>query len=661
MSIFNFTKNISKYRLNRKTLNELEFDEASPFANYDAERVFRGSEHIDQYSRIASFLIIGFIGILLIQTFKLQVIERKNFAALAENNRIKEITKVADRGVIYDRNGNVLAKNNAIFDLVAIPQEISKDENQLKTLAREISQISGRDEAAIYSSLVKVNRNMFHSELILENINASQAIAFEISKDKMSGVEVRNNAARIYPDAEYFSQIIGYTGRIGPNDLKIDGQYESADFIGKSGLEYFYEKEMRGEKGIEKSEVDSRGKVIFVVDKKNTVAGKNLILSIDGSLQKKLQDALSDGIKKIYGGKYHGEGAAALALDPRNGKILAIVSLPTYDNNAFINPDSKADRAAILSDPGSPMLNRSISGLYPPGSTIKSVMGAAALSEGVVSEKTIINDEGAITVAYRGAITYFRGWNRAGLGPMNIISAIAKSSDIYFYTVGGGYGNFGGLGADKIAEYFKKFNLGEKLGIDLPGEVSGFVPSKDWKLEKEGSPWTIGNTYHLSIGQGYLLTTPLQVASWTSVFANGGTIYKPEIVDKIANGDTNEIESEIPPKPIKTNLVEKKYIDIVKRGMREVVLNGTAGSLKEVPVPVAGKTGTAQYMTKEGEKTHSWFTSFAPYDNPEIVLTVLIEGGGEGSSTAVPIVKDVLTWYFGGKKDEPKQELGTAN
>lgn len=652
MPIFKIIKNFSKYRLKRKTANELEFEETSPFANIDSNRVFRGSEYIDQYARAASFLVIGLIGILLIQTFKLQVIDRKKFLALAEDNRVKEVAKVADRGVIYDRGGNILAKNSAIFDLVAIPPEISKDENRLAAMAREIALIADENETEILGTLHKVSVNAFRSELILENIDVAQAIAFEINKEKFPGIEVRNNAARIYFDAEYFSQIIGYTGRVSANDLKSDERYEPSDFIGKTGLEYFYEKEMRGAKGVEKAEVDVRGRVILIIDKKNTEAGKNLILSIDGALQKKLQDALSGQIKKIYGAKHNSVGAAAVALDPRTGKILAMVSLPTYNNNIFVNPSVKNDRGAILTDPSSPMVNRVISGTYPPGSTIKPVMAAAALSEGVVNEKTVINDEGAISVVYRGIITYFRGWNLAGLGPMNVISAIAKSSDIYFYTVGGGYENFVGLGADKIGEYFKKFNLGEKLGIDLPGEVGGLVPAKKWKKTEFGEDWNLGNTYHLSIGQGYLLVTPLQVALWTSVFANGGTLYNPEIVDKITNGDTNNIEQEILPKVINNNLADKKYIDIVRRGMREAVLNGTAGSLKEVSVPIAGKTGTAQYMTKEGEKTHSWFTSFAPFDNPEIVLTILIEGGGEGSSTAVPIAKDVLDWYFSGKDSE---------
>lgn len=642
----------TKYRLKRKTANELEFEEASPFAGAASDKVFRGSERIDQYARIASFLIFGLIGILLIQTFKLQIIDRKKFLALAEDNRIREVAKAADRGVIYDRGGNILAKNSAIFDLVAVAPEISKDESRLAALAREIALIAGKDEAEILGVLRKARENAFRSELILENINAAQAIAFEINKEKFPGIEVRNNAARIYSDAEYFSQIIGYTGRVSISDLKSEERYEPSDFIGKTGLEYFYEKEMRGVKGVEKAEVNTQGRVISIIDKKNAEAGKNIILSIDGALQKKLQDALIGEIKKIYGLKHKNGGAAAVALDPRTGKILAMVSLPTYDNNIFVNPGAKDDRGAILTDPASPMLNRAISGTYPPGSTIKPIMAAAALSEGIVNEKTVINDEGAITVVYRGTVTYFRGWNLAGLGPMNIISAIAKSSDIYFYTAGGGYGNFIGLGVDKIGKYFKKFNLGEKLGIDLPGETGGLVPGKEWKKTEFGEDWNLGNTYHLSIGQGYLLATPLQVALWTSVFANGGALYVPEIVDKITNGETNNIEQEIPPKVIDNNLADKKYIDIVRRGMREAVLNGTAGSLKEVSVPVAGKTGTAQYTTKEGEKTHSWFTSFAPFDNPEIVLTILIEGGGEGSSTAVPVAKDVLDWYFSGKDSE---------
>jgi penicillin-binding protein 2 len=467
----------------------------------------------------------------------------------------------------------------------------------------------------------------------------------------LRGVEARRNAIRSYVDAKYFSQIIGYTGRVSSNELLLSSDYEPADFIGKAGLESFYESDLRGKKGVEKMEIDAGGKIIATLSKIDAESGNNLVLSIDGDLQKKLQDLLEFHAQKAQQRNNYQGGAAAIALDPRNGKILALASLPTYDNNKFVNPSSKAEREAILNNTNSPLLNRVIGGRYPPGSTIKPIMGIVALAEGIIDKNTIIEDKGVISVPEYNGVRNFFGWNRSGLGPVNVISAIAKSSDIFFYTVGGGFGKFTGLGVDKIAEYLEKFNLGKKLGIDLPGETEGVVPTKAWKLARTDGkyPWTIGDTYNLSIGQGYLLTTPLQVASWTEVVANGGVLYKPRLVDKITSGDNNEVIKEIPTVIITDKIADKKYIEISRQGMREAVLGGSAAALRDLPFAAAGKTGTAEFINKGKELTHSWFTSFAPYDNPEIVLTVLIEGGGEGSTTAVPIAKEILSWYFGEK------------
>jgi len=638
-----FTKNLLKYRVRKKDKSDLEFDESTPFFSANTDKVYSDNEIINRYSKKISFFVFILTGLLLAQTFKMQIIDRGKFLLLAENNRIKEITLPADRGVIYDKKGNILVKNEAIFDLVATPKELPSDQNELNKLINILSAFTARDPGEISKKLEKFNRSSVHPELFLENIDVTSAIGIETSREKLPGIQIRRNAIRNYPDAKYFSQLVGYTGRVTADDLKLNGEYESADFIGKDGLEVFYEDQLKGKRGIQKAEVDAGGNTISILNNTNIEEGKNLILAIDGDLQKKLQDLLEVEMKKSRNVNNKG-GAVGIALDPRNGKVLALVSLPTYDNNKFANPAAKEDRVKVLNDSASPLMNRAIGGTYPPGSTIKPVMSIAALKEGIVKENTIIEDTGVINVYYHDLVTHFYGWSRTGLGPMNVISAIAQSSDIYFYTVGGGFGKINGLGVDKIGEYFEKFNLGKKLGIDLPGEVEGLVPTKEWKLSKIGEEWNLGNTYHLSIGQGYLLVTPLQIASWTEVMANSGTLFKPQIVDKIISADTGEIYKNFTPIVIDNNIVEKKYIEIARRGMREAVLKGSARALSSLSVPVAGKTGTAQYGTKG--LTHSWFTAFAPYDNPEIVLTILIEGGGEGSSTAVPIAKEILDWYF---------------
>lgn len=632
---------ISKYRLKKKSPNDLEFEETTPFFQ-GKEKILGSSDEVVRYSRFTVIIIIALIGVLGLQTFKLQVVDSNKLAAQAEDNRLKMVTSRADRGIIYDKDKNILVRNKAIFDLVLVPKEIAKDENALGSTIDGIAKITGRERSEITGVLEKIDRTSSKQVLVLDNLDITSAIALESVREKMPGFEVKNNAIREYQDAKYFSNIIGYTGRVTPKDLENDPFYETADFIGKGGLESYYEDYLRGERGKETMEIDAGGRVIATTNKIDTKTGGNLVLSLDGNLQKKLQDTLGDMARKIKAKEKNSGAAVGIAMDPRNGKILAMVSLPSYDNNVFADPANKNKITAIFQDPLSPMFDRAISGTYPPGSTIKPVMGIAALSEGIINRNTIIEDRGVITRYNQD----FYGWNRAGLGPMNIISALAQSSDIFFYTVGGGYEGFKGLGEERIDEYFWKFNLGKKLGIDLPNEAEGLVPTEEWKLATIGKdqPWTIGNTYHISIGQGYLLVTPLQVASWTSFFANGGTLYKPYLVDRIISGEDNSVIKEFDSQVINNNIADKKFINIVREGMREVVVSGSAGSLRDLPVKVAGKTGTAQYGTQG--KAHAWFTAFAPYDKPEIVLTILIEGGGEGGINSVPVAKEVLEWYF---------------
>lgn len=648
MAVFKNQK-ISKYWVIRKAGSETEFEESALFFGGQSKGSVGNEEKINQRTSVATLIIAAFVSLLILQSFKLQIVEGDKFAALAENNRAKEMIVNADRGVIYDRNGVVLVKNKPIFDLTTVPSDLPKEPDKFEEFIKNLSLITGKDEPWLKDIFEKFNRYSARPELVLENIDASVAMSVYAEKDKLPGVEAKVNAIRDYQSAEYFSHIIGYTGRVDEGDMKNDEYYQPTDFTGKDGLEVFYEKTLRGKRGYEKIEVDSRGKVVSILGKTEAEPGQSLILSIDADLQKKVQDALLEELKKLYGSVAGKKAAAAVAIDPRNGRVLALVSLPSYDNNQFVDPANRPKLVSVLNDLSYPLLNRAISGRYPPGSTIKPVMAMAALSEGIADKNTVVVDRGAIVIPNRfhpENPSIYRGWNPAGLGPVNIISAIARSSDIFFYTVGGGFGKFTGLGVEKIIEYFRKFNLGKKLGIDLPGENDGFVPAPEWKFKKYGEEWNLGNTYHISIGQGYLLVTPLQVAAWTSVFANKGTIYAPRLVDKIISGDGNKQVYESSPRIIDSNLADIKYLETVREGMRQAVLTGTAQQLKDLSVEAAGKTGTAEFVANGATQTHSWFTSFAPYADPEIVLTVLIEGGGEGAETAVPAAKEILKWYF---------------
>ena len=287
------------------------------------------------------------------------------------------------------------------------------------------------------------------------------------------------------------------------------------------------------------------------------------------------------------------------------------------------------------------MFNRAIGGEYPPGSTIKPAMAAAALSEGVISPSTVIDGLGGVLSI--GTFNY-RDWTTHG--PSDVRLAIAQSNDIFFYTIGGGYGNIDGLGIARMKKYYNLFGMGEETGIDIGGEANGLIPDEDWKLKTLKEKWYVGNTYHAAIGQGYVTATPLQIANYTAAVANGGTLYKPHLVGKIKKSDGST--ADIAPETIRSGFIPSDMMKVVREGMRLTVTEGTAQPLKDLPVAVAGKTGTAQFGSED--KTHGWFVSFAPYENPVIAMAILVEGGGEGHSSGVPVTKDVYSWYFGGRQ-----------
>jgi penicillin-binding protein 2 len=337
--------------------------------------------------------------------------------------------------------------------------------------------------------------------------------------------------------------------------------------------------------------------------------------------------------------------AAGLAIDPQNGGVLALVSLPSFDNNLFVQGISTQDLAALDADPNQPFLNRAVSGQYPSGSLIKPLIGAAALEEKIVSPEQTVSCQGGIRVAhqYQPEIIYhFRDWKTHGI--TDIIKAIAQSCNVYFYTIGGGYGQREGLGIERIKKYLEYFGLGQATGIDLPHEENGLIPDPEWKAQaKPDEEWYLGDTYHVAIGQGDIMVTPLQITRAIGVIANEGVLYQPQIVDKVVDLNKDLIK-DIPKQIIRENFIETEYLKIVQKGMRQAVVSGSAGALASLPVKAAGKTGTAQFG-KQGQ-THAWFVGYAPYPEPEIVLTILIEGGGEGSQVALPVAKQVLEWYF---------------
>jgi penicillin-binding protein 2 len=371
-----------------------------------------------------------------------------------------------------------------------------------------------------------------------------------------------------------------------------------------------------------------------IINEEPAQDGHNLLLSIDLELQQKAEEILRAHLEK---NKI--EKASLIIINPNNGEVLTMISYPYYDNNDFAQGIKTEAYQELLNNPSQPLFNRAVSGEFPSGSTIKPIFAAGALQEGVISENTSFLSNGGLWIGR----WFFPDWRAGGHGLTNVRSAIANSVNTFFYYIGGGYGDFVGLGLDGLVKYSRLFGLGEKTGIDMSGEAAGFVPTREWKEEAKNEAWYIGDTYHFAIGQGDVLATPLQVANYTSVFANGGTLYKPRLVSKILDSSNNVVE-DIKPEVVRENFIDEYNMNVVREGMRQTVTSGSARYLNSLPIEVAAKTGTAQWSTVKD--THAWFIGFAPYKNPELAFAILLEEGGEGSSTAAPIAYDILKWYF---------------
>ncbi len=578
------------------------------------------------------FLIIIFLLVLFAKAVDLQIIKGEYWLSLAEENRIRSYPIKALRGIIYDRNGNSFVSNEPKFDLTVVPADLLKQEKEMPEILNYLAEILKESQENI-ETLIKENAGLSIPITVKENISKETTLILKSKFSENPAVLVEINSQRNYISGSYFSHILGYLGKISPEEREKHSDYLIDDHIGKTGLELYYENILRGYYGEKLVEVDSRGEIKNIFARKESQSGKDIFLSIDSGLQKKLHDEIKG---MLWGLKTN--RAAGIALNPNTGEILALVSFPDFDNNKFVQGLTEKEFEKIKQNPSKPLFNRTIAGVYPPGSTIKPLLATAALKEGIVTPYQTINCTGSITVYHKYYPNIFSTYNDWKVhGTTNLVKAIAESCNVYFYTVGGGYGNIKGLGIEKISQYLKQFGLGKTLGIDLPGEASGLIPSEDWKRENKDEDWYLGDTYNVSIGQGDLMATPLQMALATAVIANEGTLFKPRIVNKI--GD-EFVSSQI----INENIIDNQDIfKIVKKGMREAVISGSAKYLYDLPIRVAGKTGTAQ--VPQG-MSHGWFTGFAPYEEPNIVLTILVENGGEGSAVAVPIAKEVLKWYF---------------
>ena len=589
--------------------------------------------------------------VLLSRLAYLQIITGQRNSLLASGNRIRVNPIAAPRGAIYDRNGIVLARNNARFDVVVIPAQLPVKPEQRTASYESVAQLSGKSSEEIKSAVEAKGLRYSLPIIVAENITRDQALNIEEKHSQLVGYSVDTNPSREYLDNSSLAPFLGYIGRISAEEYQENPTYRPIDSIGKTGLEKSYEKDLRGTYGKEQTEVDATGLPVRALARVEPVAGNSLVLSIDKGLQDQMQSVLKTTVEGA-GSK----AGVAVAVDPRNGQVLGAVNYPSYDGNLFAKGISQDQYNALLNDPSKPLFNRISSGGYPIGSTIKPFISVAALQEGVVNATTTVLDKGSISVPnkYNPSIVYtFKSWKPEGLGIVNVLRAITWSSDVFYYTVGGGFEGFKGLGPTKLTDWYKKFGFGKSTDSDIKDEAPGFVPTPDGKKKYSTEPWSVGDTYNISIGQGDMRATPLQLAMATSAIANGGTLYKPRFASKVQN-DQGELVRNISPEAVITSIASADTIKLVQQGMEGVVESGTAccNLKREVPVKVAGKTGTAETSSEgfDGKnprtKSHAWFNSYAPADNPKIALVVLIENSGEGSEFAVPASKEILKWYF---------------
>ena len=632
-----------------------------------------------EFVRLRLFIVCGLLalGVLIIRSFWLQINRNDYYSLLSENNRLRAEVIEPKRGIIYTRDLEPLVRNKANFVLYFRPIELPRDELVRDDMLRRLSRImeagatttslvgseSGgmsviSDNATFYQlkdALSKVRIGTLESYqplFVADNIDYDKAMLIALDLPEWPGVFLSSKIRREYLanaanstssptilSASGLAHLLGYTGKISEEELKdLGSSYSPIDYIGKMGIEYYWEKELKGKAGRKNIEVDALGRQKKIVNEDPAVDGANLQLSLDLGLQKKTEE-----VTAAYLEAAGFQRASVIIMNPNNGEILAMVSLPGYDNNAFARGISRADYAKLIEDPNRPLFNRAVSGEFPSGSTIKPIFAAGALQEGIINESTSFLSTGGLRI---GEWT-FPDWKAGGHGITNVRKALAMSVNTFFYYIGGGYGDFKGLGIDGLVKYARLFGLGEKTGVDVPGERAGFVPTAAWKEETKDEPWYIGDTYHFAIGQGDVIVTPLQVANYTAAIANGGTLYAPHLVSKIL-GENNKVVRDVAPKIIRQDMISPANIKIVQEGMRETVTQGSARSMSALPVAVAGKTGTAQWSSKKSP--HAWFIGFAPYDDPQLAITVLVEEGVEGSAIAVPIAREILAWYYGGRK-----------
>lgn len=590
-------------------------------------------------------VIAVLFSILLGQLWKLQIVESNSFRQLADINRFRVSPVEAPRGIIYDRNHKILAANKPSFVVAVVPAALPK-ENPGRVYA-ELGLLVGMTSDEISAKVARRRGDDFTPVAVKSDVDRDVVLRVEEKHLKLPGVIVVPESSRLYPYGDLASHILGYMLPITEDELASKQTdkalaYRAEDKIGATGIEAQYERELRGKPGNKLYEVDATERPVADLRVDGPDPGHNLTLSLDVDLQRDVEKILKAGMgESIF--------AVAIVMDPRSGQILSMVSTPSYDNNLFASGVKSDDLARLLNDPKKPMIDYSIGGTFPPGSTFKLVTAAGSLQEGVANASTEIDCPGYLLIPnqYNPALSArLPCWGVHG--KQNFVKGLSNSCDVYYWTLGGGTDAFQGLGNQRLANYARLLGYGAPTGIDLPGELGGLIPTDQWKAETWDEDWLKGDTYNMSIGQGFVLATPLQVANATNAIANGGRLLKPRVVTGVSDAEDQPLNV-VEPQEVRRIPVDAGNLALIKQGMQGVMLNDDVKAINVPELKIAGKTGTAEYPGPKDAKgimpTHGWFTAFAPYDNPEVSVTVFVQRGG-GPGTAAPIAVNILKRYF---------------
>lgn len=602
---------------------------------------------------VAFFGIVALMGILVTNLYNIQVNQYQDYKTRSNDNRIKVVPIAPNRGLIYDRNGVLLAENRPVFDLEITPEKVKNMDATIEEL-QTLFEITPEQIERFHRERKRSRR--FKSVPLLTQLSEKQVAVFAVNQYRFPGVEVSGTLKRYYPYGEVLTHVIGYVSRINDRDMQRlsdegkEANYQATRDIGKLGIEKFYEDLLHGTAGYQEVEVNSRGRIIRTLKFVPPVPGKDIVLNIDIKLQTYLHNLMNS------------RRGAAIILDPEDNGILAMVSSPSYDPNAFVNGISSKEYSALLEDINRPLVNRTTLGIYPPASTVKPFIAVAALQEGVVTPTTTRNDPGYWRIP-NSDTRPFRDWLRWGHGRVNLVQSIEESVDTFFYQIA--YD----LGIDRLSNWMTLFGFGDYTGIDIHEESRGNMPTREWKLARHKNPWYKGDTIPVGIGQGYWTATPMQIAKATSVLIKEGNVTAPHLLRAtIENGeafDTRVLSDYVTYPPIAN--VPKRYWDLAKEGMR-LANHGKKGTARRAfagtPYMTAGKSGTAQvFGLAEGQeynaeelaehlRDHALFTGFAPINKPEVIVTVVLENAGGGSSHGAPVVRRIFDKLLLGKDSE---------